>query len=466
MKRKIVSILIIIALCIGLMPNYAQANSADPVEAFVERLYTNILQRDADQAGLDSWTNVLKTGKESGAKVAQGFVDSNEFKSRNLSSEAYVTILYRTFFDREPDNAGLNAWVGVLNAGLSRLHVFKGFAESNEFTQICNSYGIVRGNAELTAPMDQNEGITKFIVRCYRLCLGREADENGLNSWCTQILSGANTAKEAAYGFVFSNEFQAKNLSNEDFVKTMYRVFMDREADSAGLSAWINVLTKGQSRWHVFNGFADSPEFQEICKTYGVNSGSGTVVGSDPTPKNNIQVVAEYTFPDGIGWYTNRFIIVKNNYDVTVDISTSSIAYDANGNTLAADDGRVYAVGAGCTTILNEAFETDKTIGNYHTDISVEESSYDSVIQNLSYTQNSIDNGAVIQVTNNGSIPAEFVEGYALFFKGNSLVDYDWTYFTDNDSEIKPGKTISKQMNCYEDFDRIEFYVTGRKSPW
>ena len=115
---------------------------------------------------------------------------------------------------------------------------------------------------------------------------------------------------------------------------------------------------------------------------------------------------------------------------------------------------------------MNEAFETDKTIGNYHTDISVEESSYDSVIQNLSYTQNSIDNGAVIQVTNNGSIPAEFVEGYALFFKGNSLVDYDWTYFTDNDSEIKPGKTISKQMNCYEDFDRIEFYVTGRKSPW
>ena len=409
----------------------------------------------------------LCAGKEQGAKVAQGFIESPEFQKRKLSNTQYLEILYQTFFDRKADKAGLDAWLSVLDSGLSRMHVLKGFAESNEFTKICEEYGIIRGNITLTAPMDQNEGVTKFIVRCYRLCLGREADKDGLNSWCAQILSGKNTAKEAAYGFVFSNEFQTKNLNNEDFIKTMYRVFMDREADSAGLSSWINVLTKGQSRWHVFNGFADSPEFQEICKTYGVNSGSGTIVGSDPTPKNNIQVVAEYTFQHGIGGYTSRFIIVKNNYDVTVDISTSSIAYDVNGNMLAANDGCVYAVGAGCTTILTELFETDKTIENYHTDISAEESRYyDSVIQNLSYTQNSIDNGAVIQVTNNGSVPAEFVEGYALFFKGNSLVDYDWTYFVDNDSEIKPGKTISKQMNCYEDFDRIEFYVTGQKSIW
>ena len=465
MKKRILAILVIIALCIGCMPAYAQASSADPVEAFVERLYVNILQRDADSEGLSSWTNVLKTGAESGAKVAQGFVDSNEFKSRNLSDEDYIAILYRTFFDREPDDAGLNAWIAVLNDGLSRLHVFKGFAESNEFTKICNNYGIIRGNAELTAPMDQNEGVTKFIVRCYRLCLGREADEGGLNSWCTQILSGANTAKEAAYGFVFSNEFQSKNLSNEDFVKTMYRVFMDREADSAGLSSWMNVLTQGQSRWHVFNGFADSPEFQKICDSYGVNSGSGMVVGSDPIPKNTIQIVSEYTLANSIG-YTYRFIVVKNNYDVTVDISTSSVAYGVNGNILAADDGYVDAVGPGCTTIIREMFNANQPIDHFDTEISIGESIYDSVIQNLSYVQNNTDDGAVFQITNNGTIPAEFVEGFALFFKGNQLVDYDWTYFTDNDSEIKPGKTISKQMNSLEDFDRIEFYMTGRKSPW
>ena len=181
-----------------------------------------------------------------------------------------MEILYQTFFDRKADKAGLDAWLGVLDSGLSRMHVFKGFAESNEFTEICEEYGIIRGNVTLTAPMDQNEGVTKFIVRCYRLCLGREADKDGLNSWCTQILSGKNTAKEAAHGFVFSDEFKKKNLSDTEYVKTMYRVFMDREADPAGLNAWVKVLKSGKSREHVFNGFADSGEFKEICAEYGI----------------------------------------------------------------------------------------------------------------------------------------------------------------------------------------------------
>ncbi len=290
MKKRILMFILTLVFCFGGMSVYAQGNAqdiavvsgnSDSVAGFVERLYKLILQREADTEGLNSWVNVLKSGQESGAKVSQGFVDSNEFKSRNLSNSDYIAILYRTFLDREPDSSGLNAWLKVMDDGISRMRVFKGFVESDEFTRICSDYGIVRGNVTLTAPLDQNEGVTKFIVRCYRLCLGREADESGLNAWCTQILSGANTAKQAAYGFVFSAEFKSQNLSDTDFVKTMYRVFMDREADSAGLASWEKVLSQGQSRWHVFNGFADSVEFQKICNNYGVVSGSGTVVGSE-----------------------------------------------------------------------------------------------------------------------------------------------------------------------------------------
>ena len=122
----------------------------------------------------------------------------------------------------------------------------------------------------MTEPRDKNDNVTKFVVRCYRLCLGRDADESGLNGWCNAILTGQNTAKEAAAGFVFSDEFKNKNLSDTEYVKTLYRVFMDREADTAGLNAWVNVLRKGQSREHVFNGFADSQEFKQICASYGI----------------------------------------------------------------------------------------------------------------------------------------------------------------------------------------------------
>ena len=50
----------------------------DLVKAFVARLYTEVLGREADEKGLNEWTEVLKAQKETGAKVAMGFVDSDE----------------------------------------------------------------------------------------------------------------------------------------------------------------------------------------------------------------------------------------------------------------------------------------------------------------------------------------------------------------------------------------------------
>lgn len=178
----------------------------------------------------------------------------------------------------------------------------------------------------------------------------------------------------------------------------------------------------------------------------------------------DIEILSEYTLSDGIGWYTRHFFVVKNNSSETVDISTSSLAYAKDGTMLAADDSGFDALGAGCTSVFYEAFETDEKIDHYETDMKSQKSKYyESVIQDLSFVQNDIKDGAVFQVTNNGENAAKFVEGYALFFLNGELVYYDSVYFTDDESEIKPGATISKQMTSYEQFDTIEFYLTGRR---
>lgn len=191
---------------------------------------------------------------------------------------------------------------------------------------------------------------------------------------------------------------------------------------------------------------------------------------SEPTEEateEDIEVVSDYIYPDGIGWYTYRYLVIKNNSSSTVDVSTSTLAYSSDGSMVAADDSGCEAVGPGCTSIIEEAFETESEIDHYETDFTVRDDGYyESVLQDLSYTQNDVDGGAVFQVTNNGGEPAEFVQGYALFFLGDELVYRDSRYFTDDDSEIKPGETISKQMTSYEDFDRIEFYLTGRRTAW
>lgn len=179
---------------------------------------------------------------------------------------------------------------------------------------------------------------------------------------------------------------------------------------------------------------------------------------------NGVEILAEYTLTDSIGWYTRHFIVIKNNTGDTVDVSTSSLAYDKDGTLVGADDGSFEALGAGCTSMMYEAFEVESEIDRYETELNFSKAKYyKSVIQDLSYTQNDVERGAVFQVTNNGEDAAKFVEGFALFFQNGELVEFDSIYFTDDDSEIKAGKTISKQITAYKDFDTIEFYLTGRK---
>ena len=61
------------------------------------------------------------------------------------------------------------------------------------------------------------------------------------------------------------------------------------------------------------------------------------------------------------------------------------------------------------------------------------------------------DQNLTVIATNDGSYSAQFVEAYALFFDAdNKVVSYDSTYVTDGDSEIKPGATLSVQLDTYK----------------
>ena len=122
----------------------------------------------------------------------------------------------------------------------------------------------------LTEPRDQNTGVTLFVSRLYEYVLGRSADVGGLNAWTNQILTGASTPEKVAFGIVFSDEFKNKHTSNGDYVETLYRVFMDREADPSGYYSWKNLLDQGRSREEVFYGFSKSPEFSDILKSFGL----------------------------------------------------------------------------------------------------------------------------------------------------------------------------------------------------
>ncbi len=140
--RYIALFVSIIMLFVLFAPTYISGGDNSQVEAFVSRFYQLCLNRQPDSSGLNSWVQDLLTGRKTGADVAKGFIFSKEFTDKNYDNATFVRILYRAFFDREPDSSGFNAWVERLNKGATRQSVVDGFAQSQEFIELCAMYAI------------------------------------------------------------------------------------------------------------------------------------------------------------------------------------------------------------------------------------------------------------------------------------------------------------------------------------
>ncbi len=109
-----------------------------------------------------------------------------------------------------------------------------------------------------------------YVARIYTKALGRNAERDGLDYWTEEIQYGFRTPVEVAEEFFFAPEFTNKRLNNTEYVKVLYRTFMGREYDQAGLNYWVGRLNRGESRKSVLEAFAGCPEFQKIVKSFGL----------------------------------------------------------------------------------------------------------------------------------------------------------------------------------------------------
>ena len=240
------------------------------VSIFVTRLYENFLQRQPDTVGLANWVDALQSGNETGANVVKGFVLSPEYMSRPLSNRDYVTALYRVIFSREPDSSGLNAWVSILENGCTNKKVLSGFVNSDEFRNLCADMGIRAGSYTSNEVADINSKVSAFVARLYKVCLGRQYEQDGLNDWVNGLLSKRLTGSSVARGFFNSDEFKNRKLNDRDFVTVAYRTLLNREPDNDGLDSWVAALENKSSRADVVNGFTKSVEFGNLCAEYGI----------------------------------------------------------------------------------------------------------------------------------------------------------------------------------------------------
>jgi hypothetical protein len=230
--------------------------------AFVTRLYQQVLNRQPDPAGLAAFVQQI-ADFGSVVPTTLAFFHSQEFLARNTLNPEFLTICYRTFLNREPDLQGFNAFLTELLAGrLTRDNILAIFIGSDEF-------------ADLTSFLPPLSPLEIFVTNLYVEILGRGPDQLGLQAFVDQLQQNCDLLG-LIRAFLASPEFLMRNTSNTEFVTILYRVFLDRVPDAPGLTGFVTQLNQGAAtRAQLVNQFAASAEFQAI---------EDQICGSGPPP--------------------------------------------------------------------------------------------------------------------------------------------------------------------------------------
>lgn len=226
-------------------------------EGAVYRLYQATLDRDPDTAGLNNWVQQLEDGTPF-LEIVNGFIESAEFQSvyGALNDSDFVSLLYNNVLDREPDEQGFQSWLDQLSDGASRAEVVRGFSQSDEFKNGS------RLESLSWATHEQFGDIEGFVFRLYLGTLGREPDEQGYQNWISRIEEGASLA-DIIPGFLDSDEFEEKyaGLNDVNFIDQLYQNVLGRPVDFAGGTTWLEQLENGATRADVVLGILNSDEF-------------------------------------------------------------------------------------------------------------------------------------------------------------------------------------------------------------
>lgn len=185
--------------------------------AFVRRAHLDLFDRAPTAAELQHGVSQLGAG--SGAAYLAALVQAPLAQAR----VAGVGRLYRAFFLRQPDTAGLAYWWDGVNHGRSLPRIANLFASSDEF---------VRRYGEL----DDGE----FVDLVYRNVLGREADPEGRAHWVGELSSGARTRGTVMVGFSESQENKALQAPRTNVVVT-YFALVRRVPTATELAAALEV---------------------------------------------------------------------------------------------------------------------------------------------------------------------------------------------------------------------------------
>ncbi len=234
--------------------------------SLVTHYYYSILRRAPDAGGKAFWEGEAARMQSLGVNLnetwysmASSFFTSAEYLAFNRDNTGFVTDLYKTFFNRDPDAPGLAFWKGLLDQGMPREVMLASFMFSTEFVNFTQA---IFGNTAVRKEID-------MVVDFYRGLLARLPDNSGFAFWVQQFRTAQCQGASAVIAqvesissqFATGAEYAARARSNSQYVGDLYNAFLRRGGDLAGVQFWINqIATSAQTREQVRQQFVASPE--------------------------------------------------------------------------------------------------------------------------------------------------------------------------------------------------------------
>ncbi|MCM2264664.1 MAG: DUF4214 domain-containing protein [Desulfuromonadales bacterium] len=209
--------------------------------AFVRQVYLDFLNREPDVAGLNYWVGELDAGRRTPPQVVEAYLLSAEFGE----TIAPVARLYFAYFLRIPDYAGLMYWVGEYASGNRTLNdISNFFANSTEFQSTYSS-------------LDNGQ----FVDLIYTNLFNRAPDPGGRAYWVSELDAGNRTRGEVMTFFSDSSEYKTL-MSSEVYVTMTYIGLLRRSPDQGGYDYWVGAMDGGSPGLSLISGFLASQEYQ------------------------------------------------------------------------------------------------------------------------------------------------------------------------------------------------------------
>jgi YD repeat-containing protein len=281
----------------------------------VAQLYRAIFNRTAGYDELDFYFNAMQQGWTQ-VQIADNFFQSPEGVGSygGLANDAFLTKIYANVLNRPVDASGRTFWLAALNSGQSRGTVLVGIVngllnysgtDANEYANkalfqlnVANLLAAARSSAALhaynatrlaqltTAALKEARDCAMYdadtrrcaamladsatlsgdalswmkLAQLYRGGLGRDADLSGVMFYADTLKSSGATLDDVAQSFVDSDEGKLLYGGKTDtqFIDTVYRQTFGRAVDASGLATWLKALSSGRTRGQVMRGIVES----------------------------------------------------------------------------------------------------------------------------------------------------------------------------------------------------------------